>query len=224
MRIGILGSGIVGQVLGRKLAVVGHDVMLGSRTPHDLDVRRGQGGTLRDWLRQIDSAARIASFEDAATHGEVVINATNGFGALHALQLAGTENLRGKILMDVSNPLDSSRGMPPTLSFCNTDSLGERIQSAFPDVRVVKTLNTINAHLMVDPGQLADGDHHIFVSGNDPRAKTLVIQYLKDWFGWKEVIDLGDITTSRGAEMLLPLWIRLWGTLHTPIFNIKVVR
>ena len=113
--------------------------------------------------------------------------------------------------------------MPATLSVCNTDSLGERIQRALPDARVVKTLNTVNAHLMIDPGQLAGGDHHLFVSGNDAAAKTQVIGYLREWFGWTRVIDLGDITTARGTEMVLPLWLRLYESLHTPIFNFKII-
>ena len=132
-------------------------------------------------------------------------------------------HLDGKILIDISNPLDFSKGMPPSLFVCNTDSLGERIQNALPKTKVVKTLNTTNAYLQVNPQQLAKGDHHIFVSGNDLGAKTKVIDILKNWYGWKNIIDLGDITTSRGAEMLLPIWLRLFGSLQNPMFNFKVV-
>jgi predicted dinucleotide-binding enzyme len=181
-------------------------------------------GKLHEWLAQVERKARVGSPAEAAAHGEVVINATNGAGALAALQLGGADNLSGKILIDISNPLDFSQGFPPSLTICNTDSLGEQIQRAFPDARVVKTLNTLTAALMVDPGQLADGDHHIFVSGDDAAAKAQVADLLKSWFGWREVIDLGDITTARGAEMLLPIWVRLMGALGTPMFNFKIVR
>ena len=124
----------------------------------------------------------------------------------------------------MANPLDFSQGMPPSLIVCNTDSLGEQIQRNFPEVKVVKTLNTMNAHLMVNPAQVDNGDHHIFISGNDQAAKDEVTSYLKDWFGWKHVIDLGDITTARGTEMILPIWVRLMGTLQTPMFNFKIVQ
>ena len=141
-----------------------------------------------------------------------------------ALQMAGHSHLKGKILIDVANPLDFSEGAPPTLLICNTDSLAEQIQRALPETKVVKTLNTLNANLMVDPNKLGKGDHHIFVSGNDQDAKNAVIAYLKEWFGWKHVIDLGDITTARGTEMLLAIWVRLMGKLGTPMFNFKIVQ
>ena len=225
MRIGILGSGMVGQNLGAVLAAHGHDVVLGTRTPEALDEKRGYGAqSLGEWLQQVAKRGRVGSFRDAAMHGEVVLNATNGIGALEALRLAGAENLRGKILMDISNPLDFSKGMPPTLFICNDDSLGERIQAEFPDARVVKTLNTTTTYVMGDPRQLAGGDHTIFVSGNDAAAKQQVAGYLADWFGWQDIMDLGDITTARGTEMLLPIWVRLWSALGTPMFNFKVVR
>lgn len=224
MKIGILGSGTVGQVLGGKLASLGHDVVLGTRTPEDLDTKRGFGKPLREWLNDTGQRGRVDQFDVVAAHGEVVINATNGAGALRALELAGRANLSGKILMDVSNPLDFSKGFPPTLTVCNTDSLGEQIQRTYPDVRVVKTLNTVTATLMVNPALVNGGDHHIFVSGNDADAKARVVGYLRDWFGWQEVIDLGDITSARGAEMMLPLWVRLMGVFGTAAFNFKLVR
>jgi hypothetical protein len=138
--------------------------------------------------------------------------------------LAGEANLNGKVLIDIANPLDFSQGMPPTLTVCNTDSLGEQIQRAYPNVKVVKTLNTVNAFLMVNPGQLANADHTMFVCGNDAAAKAQVTEWLKGWFGWKDVIDLGDITNARGTEMLLPIWVRLWGALQSPMFNFKIVK
>jgi hypothetical protein len=224
MKVGILGSGMVGQTIGAKLAERGVDVVLGTRTPEQLDEKRGMGPPLSEWLAKAGRKGRLGTFADAAAHGDLIINATSGAGSLEALMLAGAEHLEGKILIDVSNPLDFSKGVPPSLSICNTDSLGEQIQRAFPSTKVVKTLNTTNAYVMVDPGQIADGDHDIFVSGDDAEAKALVSSLLKQWFGWKSVIDLGDITTSRGAEMILPMWIRLWGALGTPMFNFKIAR
>jgi hypothetical protein len=165
----------------------------------------------------------VGSFSEAAAMGDLVVNATNGAGSLAALTLAGADNLAGKVLVDVSNPLDFSRGMPPTLLVKDTDSLGEQIQRAFPDTRVVKTLNTMTADLQADPGQLANGDHTVFVSRDDAEAKLQVTRFLAS-LGHTDVIDLGDITTSRGPEMYLPLWLRLWGSLGTGIFNVKVVR
>jgi hypothetical protein len=165
----------------------------------------------------------LGTFGDAAAHGEMVVNATAGTVSLEALEQAGEENLNGKILIDISNPLDFSKGMPPTLSVSNTDSLGEQIQRRFAEARVVKTLHTMNAYLMVDPTQLAGADHTVFVSGDDAGAKSTVTELL--WsFGWTDIIDLGDITTARGTEMLLPVWLRLFGALQKPIFNFKIVR
>jgi predicted dinucleotide-binding enzyme len=224
MKIGIIGSGVVGQTLGAKLAERGEDVVLGTRSPGNLSDKRGFGKPLEEWLRSAGSNARIATFADAAVHGEIVINATSGVGSIEALQLAGEQSLKNKILIDVSNPLDFSRGFPPSLTVCNTDSVAEQIQRAFPDAKVVKTLNTTTAAVMVDPAKVAAGDHHLFVSGNDAAAKTRVTELLHDWFGWRNVIDLGDITTARGAEMILPIWLRLMGALGTPMFNFKIAR
>lgn len=214
MKVGILGSGMVGQAIGSKVAELGHEVMLGTR-----DLTK-----LQDWLGHVGGNARVSSFAETAAHGELLFNATSGGGSLQALSLAGEANLNGKILVDISNPLDFSHGMPPSLFVSNTDSLGEQIQRAYPNVKVVKTLNTVTASLMVDPRQLADGEHHIFVSGNDAEAKAQVVTLLSTWFGWKYIIDLGDITTARGTEMYLPIWLRLWGALGTGMFNIQVVK
>ena len=153
----------------------------------------------------------------------MVFNCTPGMASLDALNAAGSKNLSGKILVDLSNPLDFSRGMPPTLSVCNTDSVGEQIQRAFPATKVVKALNTVTAMVMVDPA-LIPGVHTMFVSGNDSAAKAEVINLLKSGFGWKEVIDLGDIVGARAQEMFLPLWLRLYMTLQTPNVNIRVAR
>jgi len=224
MKIGIIGSGVVGQTIGAKLVERGEDVVLGTRSPGSLNDKRGFGQSLDDWLNATGSRARLGTFADAATHGEIVINATSGTVSLEALRLAGEQNLRGKILIDISNPLDFSKGRPPTLTVCNTDSVGEQIQRAFPDAKVVKTLNTTNVNIMVDPGQVAGGNHDLFVSGNDAAAKARVTELLRQWFGWRTVIDLGDITTARGTEMLLPIWLRLWGALGSPMFNFKIAR
>jgi predicted dinucleotide-binding enzyme len=142
--------------------------------------------------------------------------------SLEALKAAGAQNLQGKVLIDVSNPLDFSKGMPPTHSVCNTDSLGEQIQRAYPAAKVVKALNTVTAALMVEPS-LIPGVHTIFVCGNDAKAKGVVIDLLKTGFGWKEVMDLGDITAARAQEMYLALWVRLFTKLKTPNVNIHVV-
>jgi predicted dinucleotide-binding enzyme len=224
MKVGILGSGIVAQTIGAKLAERGMNVVLGTRTPEQLHQKRGMGTTLAEWVAMVGGNGRLGSFADAAAHGEVVINATSGTGSLEALVLAGARNLDGKILIDIANPLDFSKGMPPSLTVCNTDSLGEQIQRAFPAARVVKTLNTTTASVMVNPALVAGGDHDLFVSGNDPDAKRRVTTLLREWFGWKSIIDLGDITTARGTEMLLPIWVRLWGALGTPMFNFRIAR
>ena len=226
MRIGVLGTGVVGQTISGKLAELGHDVMIGTRDVAGLMARKepGMGLTVpfSEWHKQ-HPKVKVGTFREAAVHGECVFNCTAGDGALPALRLAGEASFSGKVLIDVSNPLDFSHGMPPTLSVCNTDSLGEQIQRAFPATRVVKTLNTTNARVMVNPAQVAGADHTIFMSGNDAEAKSRVAEFLKS-FGWKDIIDLGDITSARGAEMLLPIWLRLWGALPTPMFNFKVVR
>lgn len=224
MKIGILGSGVVGQTVGGKLAELGHNVVLGTRTPQERGEKRGMGEALDVWLERAGSGARIGTFAEAAAHGEIVLNATAGAGSLEALAQAGSENLKGKILIDLANPLDFSHGMPPTLTVCNTDSLGEQIQRAFPEAKVVKTLNTVTAAVMIDPRAMAGGDHHLFVCGDDAGAKALVTTLLRTWFGWEHVIDLGDISAARGPEMALPLWIRLWGALGTPMFNYRIVR
>jgi predicted dinucleotide-binding enzyme len=224
MRIGILGSGVVGQTIGAKLAERGEDVVLGTRSPEDVGAKRGMGGTLSDWLARAGTRGRLGTFAEAAEHGEIIINATSGTASLAALQMAGARALDGKILIDIANPLDFSQGMPPSLTICNTDSLGEQIQKAFPGAKVVKTLNTTTALVMVNPAQVAGGDHDLFVSGNDAEAKARVSELLQHWFGWRSVIDLGDITTARGPEMLLPIWVRLWGALGTPMFNFKIAR
>jgi predicted dinucleotide-binding enzyme len=214
MKIAILGTGMVGVALGNKLISLGHEVCMGSRTTDNPKAV--------EWVQANGEKASNNNFFGAAAFAEVLFNCTTGQASLEALQLAGRENLSGKILIDVANPLDFSKGMPPTLSVCNTDSLGEVLQRQFPDLKVVKTLNTMNCQLMVNPS-LLQADTSIFMSGNDAQAKAVTRKILED-FGWKDIIDLGDISTARGTEQLLPIWIRLMGTLGTPMFNFSIVK
>jgi predicted dinucleotide-binding enzyme len=200
--------------------------MIGTRDPQETLSRTDpdqHGNPPFSAWQQEHPEVKLGTFGEAAAHGEMVVNATAGALSLEALKQAGEENLNGKILIDISNPLDFSKGMPPTLSVSNTDSLGEQIQRRFPEARVVKTLHTMNAYLMVDPTQLAGADHTVFVCGDDAEAKATVTELLRG-FGWTDIIDLGDITTARGTEMLLPVWLRLFGALQKPIFNFKIVR
>jgi predicted dinucleotide-binding enzyme len=211
VRFGVLGTGTVGATIGTKLVELGHEVKMGSR-------EAGNEKAVA-WVEAAGGGASEGSFADAGSFGEVVVNCTAGTHSLDALEAAGTENLAGKILVDVANPLDFSRGMPPSLSVCNTDSLGEQIQRAFPDAKVVKTLNTMNAVVMTQP---VGGE--VFVCGDDADAKREVTALLAS-FGWpaEHVVDLGGISAARGTEMYLPLWLSLYGTLGTGQFNIAVV-
>ncbi len=215
MKIGVLGTGIVGNTIASKLVQLGHEVKMGSRTVNNPKAT--------EWASVNGSKASQGTFADAATFGEIVFNCTAGSASLEALKLAGKENLKGKLLIDLSNPLDFSHGMPPTFTVCNTDSIGEQIQRAFPDAKVVKALNTVNCNVMVNPS-LVHGDHDILVSGNDTNAKTKVNEILTKWFGWKSVVDLGDISASRGMEMYVALWVRLLGVYQNPNFNIKIAK
>jgi hypothetical protein len=213
MKIGILGAGRVGQTIAAKLAQLDQQVLLGT---HSLQ-------KIKEWSAQ-NPAVKTGSLSQAATHGEILFNAIRGDGALEALQAAGPANLNGKVLIDLTNPLDFSHGMPPSLSVCNTDSLGEQIQRLLPQVKVVKTLNTMNAGLMVDPQALAGGDHTLFLSGNDPAAKEQVGRLLGEWFGWRDILDLGDISTARGTEALLLIWTEMIMKFGNPKYQFKIVR
>lgn len=224
MRVGILGAGGVGQTLAAGLVASGVDVLLGTRDPEVTASRPAadESESLGEWSERL--GIPLGTFAEAAGFGEAVILAANGEAAEQVLAAAGPEPLADKVLLDLTNPLDFSAGFPPTLFVSNTDSLAERLQRAVPRTHVVKTLNTVNAGLMVSPDSLADGDHTVFVSGDDAAAKQQVTAWLGEWFGWRDVIDLGDITTARGAEELLALWVRLMGTLGTTHFQFKVVR
>ena len=154
MKIGVLGTGMVGNAIATKLLQLGHQVLMGSRSANS---EAGQ-----QWLRSVAGKGQTGTFGAAAAFGELVFDCTNGANSLAALRQAGAGNLRGKILIQVGNPLDISKGMPPTLTICNTDSLGEQIQREFPDVRVVKALNTVNCDIMIAPSRLP-GDHDLFM-------------------------------------------------------------
>ncbi|HMJ00659.1 MAG TPA: NAD(P)-binding domain-containing protein [Gaiellaceae bacterium] len=214
MRISVIGTGTVGKTIGTKLVELGHEVTMGSRSATNEQAA--------EWAASAGAGASHGTFADAAAAGELVFNCTAGMVSLEALGAAGEETLSGKVLVDVSNALDFSRGRPPTLSVCNDDSVGEQIQRAFPETKVVKALNTVNAGVMVAPASIP-GEHDVFVCGNDDGAKAQVSQLLES-FGWpaERIVDLGDITAARGTEMYLPLWLRLMGAVG-PQFNIRVV-
>jgi hypothetical protein len=214
MRIGVLGTGVVGETIATRLVGLGHEVRMGSR--------EATNEKASAWASRFDTGASHGTFADAAEFGELLFNCTSGGASLTALRAAGAENLSGKTLVDVANPLDISKGFPPSLTVCNTDSLSEQIQREFPDAKVVKTLNTMNAAIMVNPA-LVPSMHDVFLSGNDADAKEQVRTLLQS-FGWTMIIDLGDITTARGAEMLLPIWLRLLGAFGSPNFNFHLAR
>lgn len=216
MKIAVLGTGMVGNAIGSKLTALGHEVKMGSRDANNEKAQK--------WVSQAGPKASAGTFADAAAFGEIIFNCTSGQGSLNALRMAGEANLKGKVIIDIANALDHSHGMPPILSIVNNDSLGETIQRTFPEAKVVKTLNTMNAMLMVNPS-LVPGDHNVFVSGNDNDAKEKAKELLKS-FGWKpeNIIDLGDIKTARATEQLLPIWLRLYINGQDPMFNFNIVR
>ena len=226
MKIAVLGTGMVGRAHASKLAGLGHEVLMGTRNVAESLAKTEKDGMgnspLSEW-HTANEQVKIVSLAEAAEGGEIVINVLSGAIAVMALEQLAAE-IGEKVVMDISNPLDFSRGFPPTLTVCNTDSLGEQIQAALPKAKVVKTLNTVNASLQVDPKSLASGDHQIFVSGNDADAKAEVTRLLKEWYGWESCLDLGEMSTARGTEMWLPLWLRIMGALNTSQFNLKIVR
>jgi hypothetical protein len=216
MKIAVLGTGNVGDSIGSKLIEIGHSVMMGSRTADNEKAKA--------FVAKHDGKASSGTFANAAAFGEIIFNCTAGVGSIDALKIAGENNLSGKIIVDIANPLDFSKGMPPSLAISNTNSLGEEIQKTFPQTKVVKALNTMWCGLMVNPAMINGGDHTTFVSGNDALAKEAVKEILIS-FGWldKNILDLGDITKARGTEMYLPIWLSIYGATNNGAFNIKIV-
>jgi predicted dinucleotide-binding enzyme len=215
VRIGVLGTGIVGRTVGTKLVALGHEVSMGSRSADNENAAH--------WAKEAGPEASHGTFADAAAFGDLVFNCTAGLASLDVLRAAGAENLAGKVVVDVSNALDFSQGTPPTVGLGNTDSVGEKLQREFPESRVVKTLNTMNCEVMVDPSTVP-GEHDVFLCGNDGAAKADVVSLLES-FGWPtdRILDVGDITSARSLAMYVALWLRLWGVAQTPHFNIRLV-
>jgi predicted dinucleotide-binding enzyme len=213
MKIAVLGTGEVGHTLATRLAGLGHEVTMGSRT--------ADNAAAREWASA--NAAAHGTFAEAAADAELVVNATGGLVSLAVLTAAGAENLRGKVVVDVSNPLDFSEGFPPKIATPDGVSVAEQLQRAFPEARVVKTLNTMNNSVMVEPGRVP-GHHNVFLSGDDADAKAEVSALLQS-FGWGEdrILDLGDLTSARSVEQLVGLWVRLYGLLGTGDFNFAIV-
>ena len=216
MNIAILGTGMVGATVGKKLTDLGYKVMMGSRTSDNEKALA--------WVKKCGANASAGKFSEAAAFGEIIFLCTNGAVTIEVIGLSGKENFNGKTVIDITNPLDFSKGMPPTLlpGLSNTNSLGEEVQKTLPDAKVVKTLNTVNCEIMIAPDKLSE-ETSIYISGNETAAKEKVTEILRS-FGWTSIIDLGDISTARGTEMILPLWIRLWGSLKTGHFNFKIVK
>jgi 8-hydroxy-5-deazaflavin:NADPH oxidoreductase len=209
MQIAILGTGAVGPALAKALSAAGHQVTIGTRDPEQTKARE-------QWA-EVDLP--LAAYQNI--HADIFINATNGSGSLPALQAVG-DALKGKVVIDASNPLDFSQGFAPSLFVSNTDSLAEQLQRELPEARVVKMFNTMANQVMINPRGLAD-DSTIFVAGNDPDARQSAASIAAD-LGWTDVFDLGDLTAARGLEMYLPLWVRIFAQLGRPEFNIKLVR
>jgi predicted dinucleotide-binding enzyme len=215
MRICVLGTGAVGRTVAPALAALGHEVVVGTRDPGATRSRGEWTGPVADLpLRELATVAEGA---------DLVVNATNGEASLAVLGEVGAERLAGMVVLDLANPLDFSAGFPPTLSVKDTDSLAEQIQRAFPEARVVKALNTVNAVVMVDPSRVGDGGTTIFAASDDADARAVVVGLLQQ-IGWRDVIEFDQLSVARGLEMWLPLWVRLMGRLGTPDFNIAVVR
>jgi 8-hydroxy-5-deazaflavin:NADPH oxidoreductase len=218
MKIAVLGTGMVGDSIGSRLIELGHEVKMGSRSATNEKAKA--------FADKHKDKASAGSFADAAAFGEIIVNCTAGAGSIEALKMAGEANINGKIIIDIANPLDFSKGMPPSLipELSNTNSLGEEIQKNFPAAKVVKTLNTMWCGLMVNPSMINGGDHTNFISGNDAEAKQKVKALLNE-FGWKNenILDLGDISSARGTESILPVWLRIWNATQNGAFNFKVV-
>jgi 8-hydroxy-5-deazaflavin:NADPH oxidoreductase len=230
MKIGIIGTGAVGKTIASKLVELNHEITMGTRNVSEKVASREKdiygNPPFNEWFKT-NNKVKLGSFSEAAAFGDLIINATNGGNSVTALINAGAKNLAGKILIDIANPLDFSKGMPPTLlpGLNNTNSLAEEIQKTFPDAMVVKTLNTMWCGLMVNPAMIGNGDHINFISGNNAQAKDKVKKLLNE-FGWldENIIDIGDITGARATESLLPIWLKIMEVTKTGTFNFRLVR
>lgn len=220
MNIGVLGTGTVGEAIATALTQKGYNVRMGSRNMNNEKAET--------WLKKSNDHASIGNFEDAAVFGELVFVCLNGAYALDVLQNIEPESLAGKIIVDITNPLDFTKGMPPQIleGLGNSNSLGEEIQKVLPHSFVVKTLNTVNYKLMVDARVVNKGDHHLFICGNDMDAKNKVKHLLVDIFHWQpdRLVDLGSIKSSRAIEAIVPFWVLVYQSLGTPLFNFKIVQ
>lgn len=229
MKIAVIGTGTVGRTFAEKLIALGHEVMMGTRNVADkmASTEKDLYGNppFREWHEQ-NQRVGIKTFAEAAAFGDIVLNTTQGINSVNALKQAEANNLNGKVLIDIANPLDFSKGMPPGLlpELSNTHSLAEEIQKTFPGVKVVKAFNTMWCGLMVNPTMIGGGNHTSFICGNDAEAKTKVKLFMKE-FGWKEenILDLGDISSARGTEAYLHIWLRIYNATQNGAFNIKVV-
>jgi len=226
MNIAVLGTGVVGQAHAEKLSKLGHKVFMGTNDPTKTKARTKIDQMSRPgiglWL-EANPLVKLVTFAAAAQNAEIIINATSGQASLKILSRI-KKDIAGKVLIDISNPLDFSKGFPPRLSVSNTDSLGEQIQKALPKTKVVKAFNTTNASIQVDAGRIAKADHHLFIAGDDQAAKDQVIKLAKQQYGWKNIMDLGDIKSARGMEMILPIWLSVMGKLNSSDFNFKIAR
>ena len=227
-KIAILGTGTVGQTFATKLVTLGYNVMVGTRNVSEKLNSMAKDGISKNafaiW-HENNSMVKLGTFAEAASFADLILNTTQGASSLNALNLAGTKNLEGKILIDVANPLDFSKGMPPCLipELSNTNSLAEEIQKLFPTTKVVKTLNTMWCGIMVNP-TLLKGDHVNYICGNDDEAKKMVIKLLLE-FGWKNetILDLGNLSAARATEAVLPVWLRIYGVKKSGAFNFNIV-
>lgn len=225
--IGILGTGAVGQTIAAKLVELGNQVMIGTRDVGKTQAQKERtamgGAPFSEWHKQ-HAGVKLGTFQDAAKFGDPVFLCLKGDAALGALSLAKAENFKGKTVIDITNPLDFSRGMPPFLvpQYSNTNSLGEEVQKALPGANVVKSLNIVNCEVMVN-AKKSGGDSTMFVAGNNAGAKEETKAILQQ-FGWKDIMDLGDISGARGMEMMLPVWVRIWATTQNGYIGFKIVR